>query len=326
MNIRIFAVTFLVGFGIVFFLMQQNSKNQYPTRKIGILQTASHPALDACKNEFIQTLNAAYNAHFEYIIKNGEGSLINLHTAAQELQLNREIELFYVIATPALQTLAPLEKDRPIVFSAVTDPHPVLDPQQANVTGISDAVDTAIISQSVLSLFPSVETIGLVYNPSEINSTVLVKEFEQLFQKQKKTIFHVPITSEAEVSQAITNALSRVDLLLAPTDNLVANTAPLIAQLAQESKKPFVVSDLKLISTGPVLAVGISYNICGKEAAELAADILQSKVPIKDLPYRKTAMQKGLLNLPVLDDLELNCDDFVKKTYNFFPAHDTLVV
>ncbi len=306
--------------------MQQNSRSQYPTRKIGILQTASHPALDACRNEFIQTLDAAYNAHFEYIIKNGEGSLINLHTAAQELQLNREIELFYVIATPALQTLAPLEKERPIIFAAVTDPRPVLDSQQTNVTGISDAVDTTVISHNILSLFPSIETIGLVYNPSEINSTVLVKELEQLFQKQRKTVLHVPITSEAEVSQAITNALSRVDLLLAPTDNLIANTAPLISQLAQESKKPFVVSDLKLISTGPALAVGISYDVCGEEAAKLAADILQSKVPIKNLPYRKTAMQKGLINLPVFKDLELSCDEFTKKTYNFFPTHDTLIV
>lgn len=326
MNIRIFAVTFLVIFGVVFFLTQQNSINQFPTRKIGILQTASHPALDACKNEFIQTLDATYNAHFEYIIKNGEGSLINLHTAAQELQLNAEIELFYVIATPALQTFAPLEKERPILFSAVTDPRHILDAEQTNVTGISDAVDAEIISNNVLNLFPAIKTIGLIYNPSEINSTVLVKEFEQLFKKHNKAILHVSITSEAEVSQAILNALSRVDLLLAPTDNLVANTAPLIAQLAQESKKPFVVSDLKLISTGPVLAVGISYDICGQEAGRLAADILQSKIPLQDLPYRKTAMQKGLINLPVFKDLEVNCDEYIKKTYNFFPTHDTLVI
>ena len=325
MNAKIFTVTFLVVFGFIFFITQKNNKNQHPTRKIGILQTASHPALDACKNEFIKTIDASHNETFEYIIKNGEGSLINLHTAAQELQLNPEIELFYVIATPALQTLAPLEKKRPIIFSAVTDPRPVLDREQVNVTGISDAVDATLISENILNLFPSLKTIGLVYNPSEINSTLLVKEFEEVFKKHSKIIIHVPITSEAEVSQAVIHALSRVDLLLAPTDNLIANTAPLISQLAQENKKPFVVSDLKLISAEPALAVGISYDICGQEAAQLATDILENKMAIENIPYRKTTMQKGLINIAVFQELELNYDESLKKTYNFFPAHDTLI-
>lgn len=324
MNIKIFAAAFVIAFGSLFFFIQQKNTNGYPTRKIGILQTASHPALDACKNEFIKALDGSYSAHFEYIIKNGEGSLINLHAAAQELQLNPAIELFYVIATPALQTLAPLEKERPIIFSAVTDPRPLLDKEQHNVTGISDAVDTQVICHNVLSLFPSVNTIGVVYNPSELNSTILVKEFEIHLKKENKIILHVPITCEAEVSQAIINALSRVDLLLAPTDNLVANTAPLISQLAQDYHKPFVVSDLKLITTGPTLAVGISYDMCGQEAGIFAVTLLQGLKTLQELPFKKTVMQKGIINIPVFKELKLPYNASLTKTYNFFPAHDTL--
>lgn len=325
MNIKTFVGSIIIATAVFYYILQyKNNPDEYK-RKIGILQTASHPALDACRKEFIEALDNTSDTPFEYIIKNGEGSLMNLHAAAQELQLNKDIELFYVIATPALQTLAPLEKERPIVFAAVTDPRTLLDADQTNVTGISDAVDTSVITQNVLDLFPAITSVGLVYNPSEINSTLLVKEFESELKKHNKTIMHIPVASETDVSQAITNALSRVDLLLAPTDNLVANTAPLIAQIAQENHKPFVVSDLKLISTGPALAVGISYDICGEEAGVLASAILQDTIIVKNTPYKKTAMQKGLINSAVFEQLKLDIQESLSKTYNFYPSRDTLV-
>lgn len=326
MKIKTVIIGIILGI-IAFFIVRyyQSSQTSGTSLKptIGILQTASHPALDACREEFIKIINSTSLTSYNYIIKNGEGSIVNLHTAAQELQLNKDITLFYVIATPALQSLASLEKERPIIFAAVTDPSLIIEPTQKNVTGVSDAVDTKIIAHNLVTLFKESKTIGLVYNPSEINSTVLVKEFDTHFKKYDKQTFHIPITSEADITQGISNTISKVDILLAPTDNMVANTAPLIAQLAQEAHKPFVVSDLKLISSGAALALGISYEVCGREAGLLAHKILDNPILLTS-SYEKTSMQKGIINVPVFKALKLTLDENLEKTYNFFPDHVTL--
>lgn len=324
MNFKRIIIGIITGISIFLIIHYSNSSVSENKGKIGILQTASHPALDACRKEFIQRLSDISDIPYEYIVKNGEGSLINLHSAAQELQMNSDIKFFYVIASPALQTLAALEKERPIVFAAVTDPSLLIDQEHKNVTGISDAVETKTIIDNVLSLVPQPQTVGLVYNPSEINSIYLVKEFEQHLKNAGKSSLHVTITSEAEVSQAVINALGRVDVLLAPTDNLVANTAPLIAQLAHENNKPFIVSDLKLIDAGPLAALGISYEICGQEAAEMGWNIIAQGTSFTLPAYKKTTMQKGIINIPVFKDLKLPYNDNLKNMYNFFPSHATL--
>lgn len=284
------------------------SQTYTPTIKIGILQTASHPALDACREEFIKEFDSYYkpvNPFYEFIIKNGEGSIMNLHTAAQELQSNTDIKLFYVIATPALQTLAPLETERPIIFAAVTDPSQVIDADQKNVTGVKDSIDTNLIIEKVIKTFPMAKKFGLIYSPSEINSTILVQAFKKALTSNGLTYTDVTITSDTEVSASVTHALSQVDLLLAPTDNLVANTAPLIAQLAQEYKKPFIVSDLTLYNSGATMALGISYHTIGREAGKIAHEILKENKHVSEIPYQQTAMEPEKINKTLYEHMNL---------------------
>ena len=55
---------------------------------IGILQTASHPALDAARDGFMAELNQLLPQQVDYIINNAQGSIPQAHTIAQQFHAN----------------------------------------------------------------------------------------------------------------------------------------------------------------------------------------------------------------------------------------------
>jgi len=121
-----------------------STTNRQPA--IAILQTASHPALDAVRQGCI---NALQQEHPEYTIitRNGEGMLVNLETAAQELASDANIAGICAIGTPAAQaaishiaeTSTPT---KPIGIAAVSDTNMLDIPTHISICGVQDTVDT----------------------------------------------------------------------------------------------------------------------------------------------------------------------------------------
>ena len=76
-------------------------------------------------------------------------------------------------------------KTVPVVFSAVTDPVaaklvPSWEPSKNNVTGVSDLLALDKQMDLVKQAVPAAKRVGMVYNPGEANSGVVVKELQKL--------------------------------------------------------------------------------------------------------------------------------------------------
>ena len=76
----------------------------------------------------------------------------------------------------------------PVVYSAVTDPVAAqlvasMEPTGTNVTGVSDllALDKQI--DLIKKIVPNAKRVGMVYNPGEANSVVVVKKLQELLPK-----------------------------------------------------------------------------------------------------------------------------------------------
>jgi putative ABC transport system substrate-binding protein len=92
------------------------------------------------------------------------------------------------IATPSAQAVIASTKTVPVVFSAVTDPVaaklvPSWEPSKNNVTGVSDLLALDKQMDLVKQVVPNAKRIGMVYNPGEANSAVVVKELQALLPK-----------------------------------------------------------------------------------------------------------------------------------------------
>jgi putative ABC transport system substrate-binding protein len=87
---------------------------------IGISKIVAHPALDAVEKGIQEVVKAQYpDARFD--LQNANGEMSTASSIAQKFK-SENVTLAVGIATPTAQALVNTIKDRPVIYSAVTDP------------------------------------------------------------------------------------------------------------------------------------------------------------------------------------------------------------
>lgn len=293
---------------------KNNNKSEGKTYKIGITQIVTHPSLDMVKEGFKKAFEeAGMKADFDET--NAEGSIPNANLIANKFKSDKK-DLILGIATPSAQALANSITDIPILFSAVTDPvsAKILN---KNVTGTSDKLDNVGEQLDLLiKLKPETKKIGVLYNPSEQNSLVQVKEIQEKAKERNLTVELQGITSFNEVVQATKILLGKTDALYLPTDNLVVSAVKLIVSEGISAKKPVISSERSSVDQGALFTMGLNYFDLGKRTGEMAIEILKGK-PASEIPFEtskkttlflneKTAQAIGIdIKNPVLEGAEI---------------------
>ena len=282
-------------------------KTNTPTIKIGILQTASHPALDAAREGFVTTVQAQLGNNVECVVYNTQGSIITAHTIAERLHADESINAIYAIATPALQAIAAVEKKKPIFIAAVTDPYALglISPAGTNICGTTDMIDIYGTVKAIREILPHVMTVALLYNPAEKNSVIQVDSLEKELIKNNIAALRIGITSESDIPHAVTSALAKVDALLTPTDNLIASAMPLVSHLARNAHKPLIACHNQAVEQGALMARGVDYYESGKETGEIAVAVLRDGKKPSTIPIRPTQSDIIMINKDVLDELNI---------------------
>ncbi|MBF4806797.1 MAG: ABC transporter substrate-binding protein, partial [Pseudoleptotrichia goodfellowii] len=186
-----------------------------------------------------------------------------------------------------------------------------------NVTGTSDKLDNVGEQLDLLiKLKPETKKIGVLYNPSEQNSLVQVKEIQEKAKERNLTVELQGITSFNEVAQATKILLGKTDALYLPTDNLVVSAVKLIVSEGISAKKPVISSERSSVDQGALFTMGLNYFDLGKRTGEMAIEILKGK-PASEIPFEtskkttlflneKTAQAIGIdIKNPVLEGAEI---------------------
>jgi len=277
---------------------------------LGILQTASHPALDAVKTGFIEELDMLIGKKVEYIIYNAQGSPAQAQAAAMQIHAQKQYSAFFAIATPAAQALSAVEKKRPIILAAVTDPTALgLTGPHNNITGVTDMVDVTKIIDVITQLIPAAQKVGIVYTSGEINSVIMVKKMKAELESRGLIGLEYGMSSEADMYSVVESACRNVDVLLTPTDNTVASSITALASLALKYKKPLIVTDTLLINAGPLAACGVDYKESGKQAARLAYGLLVHTQLPHELAFKSAESTQIFINENSLKHLALTIPD-----------------
>ncbi|HLW72670.1 MAG TPA: ABC transporter substrate-binding protein [Candidatus Babeliales bacterium] len=277
---------------------------------IGILQTASHPALDAARDGFITTLQQQLDDDIGFVVSNGQSSIGTIYAVAQQFHARQDIQAIYAIATPAAQAVASVEKEKPIIISAVTViPELGVDFTQANVCGVSDMINVRAEIEAMHDLLPDVKTVGIIFSTAEINSVAVSKIMVTELERRGITPLIIGISSESDIEPAVISGLRKVDALIAPTDNAVANSIALIANLARKAEKPLIVSDNMLVKYGPLMARGVNYYESGAQAATVALQLLINHKKPYELPILGAESKSVFVNTETLDALKLVIPD-----------------
>jgi len=270
-----------------------------PTYTIGVAVIVSHPALQAVQDGFEEVLKEQ-NINYTLISQNAQGDPSNAATIASSFAANKNIDLVLAISTPIALAMATAITDRPILFSAVTDPVsiglvPSWDQAGANITGTSDLNPDAKPVQLVTQAVPSAKTIGVLYSSAEPNSITQVKAYEQEAAGLGVTLKEQAITAASEISTGL-QALSGVDAILIPTDNTVVASMASVIQFGQEKQIPVFCADTSTVSLGTVAARGLSYHDLGRATGDMAVKILRDGVAINTIPPVATTSTELMVN------------------------------
>jgi putative ABC transport system substrate-binding protein len=305
----------LISLGIIVVSRRLKTRTRKQMYTIGIVQTASHPALDAARHGFMDALQKDMGNNIGFIVRNGQGSISTIHAMAQQLHAKQEVDAVFAIATPAAQAMMSVEKDNPIIIAAVSVTPELTDNFSAsNVCGVSDMINVRAEVEAMKGLLPeTVKTVGIIFCSAEVNSVATA----QIMVTELEHAGYVPVlcsvASEIDMEPAVASAVRKVDALLAPTDNVVANSIALIADIAAKSGKPLIVSDNLLVKQGALMARGVDYYESGKQAGDIALKILVDKIKPQDIGIIEADNAEIYVNAQKLEQLELTISDKIKK-------------
>jgi putative ABC transport system substrate-binding protein len=248
---------------------------------IGVAKFVSHPALDAIEKGIVDELSAS-KPDYKVDLQNANA---DMNTAAQIAQRFKQekVALAVGIATPTAQALANQIKDRPVIYSAVTDPVSAglvasMDKGGANITGTSDMTPVREQLDLLRSLKPSIKRVGNIYASGEANSVALAAIVKSYCQENGLDYVESTITNSSEAKQALLSIVGRIDGLYLGNDNTVFSALSGIAEVALEKKIPVVTADPSSAETIPVLAaLGYDYYRMGVATGKIVVRVLNGE-------------------------------------------------
>ncbi|WP_114801029.1 ABC transporter substrate-binding protein [Moraxella canis] len=259
-------------------------------KTVAITAIVEHPALDAARQGALDQLAEEGFKEGENLTVNFQSAQGNMGTAGQIARqfTSDNPDLIYAIATPSAQAIAAVTQDIPVVFSAVTDPVEAklvgsLESSGNNITGASDALPYEPQIALIQELVPNVKNVGFVYNPGEVNSTVVLRTLKEKLAPLGINIVEAPASKSTDITQAANSLVGKVDVFYTSTDNMVANAYEAIYQVAKDAKIPLIASNTDAVERGAVAALGVNYTDLGKESGKIIARILKGEKPA-DIP------------------------------------------
>lgn len=253
--------------------------------RIGITQIVAHPSLDAAREGFKEALEEA-GLEVTFDENNAQGEQATATSIATKFNTGN-YDLVLAIATPTAQASAQVITNKPVLFTAVTDPvaAELVESNErpgANVTGTTDMNPVADQIKLVKRLKPDARTVGVIYSSGEVNSAVQVELARTAAQEEGLELVEKTVTNTGEVSQAA--ATLDVDAIYVPTDNNVVSGLSAVVQVAEQKKIPLIVGEGDSVRGGGVITTGIDYRQLGRQTGDMAVRILRDGADPATMP------------------------------------------
>src|SRR5690606_27815099 len=173
-------------------------------------------------------------------------------------------------------------KSIPVVYSAVTDPVaaqlvPSMDPSGTNVTGVSDALALDRQVALIKKVVPEAKKVGMVYNPGEANSVVVVKRLRELLPKSGMSLIEATAARTVDVGAAARSLVGKVDVIYTSTDNNVVSAYESLVKVGNSAKIPLIASDTDSVKRGAIAALGVNYHDLGIQTGKVVIRILKGE-------------------------------------------------
>ena len=245
---------------------------------VAIVQQLDHASLDEIHTAIVaqlQTLAEGKGVKVNIQEFNGQNDATVLNQIGAQV-VGDGVDLIIPIATLAAQCMVTAADgtDIPIVYAAISDPEAAGLTGLSNVTGTSDALNTAFILDMMLATNPDIKTVGLLYSNSEANSTTPIAEAKAYLQEKQIDFVEKTGNTSGEIVEAAASMVGRVDAVFTPTDNVVMAAEVTVAETLNEAGIPHYTGADSFVAAGAFATCGVNYTELGTYTADMAMDIL----------------------------------------------------
>lgn len=261
-----------------------NTSKEY---NVGVLQFVEHPALDAANKGFCDVLEeSGLNVKIDQ--QNAQNEQANCQTVASKFVTDKK-DLILAIATPAAQACASETSEIPILVTAVTDPadSKLVDSNEVpggNVSGTSDLTPVADQFDLLKEILPDAKKVGILYCSAESNSVFQANLAKEAAKKLDLEAIEATVSNSNEIEQVTRDLCGKVDVIYAPTDNMIAAGMSTVTMVANDLKIPTIVGEEGMVENGGLATQSISYYELGRKTGEQAVKILKGEAKTADMP------------------------------------------
>jgi putative ABC transport system substrate-binding protein len=272
---------------------------------IEMTQIIEHHTLDTVRAGLMAELErAGFNEKTTKIIyENAHGSMTTATQIANKFAALRP-QVIVALSTQSAQMLSSfcLATSTPLVFTAVTDPVAaklVLSKTQAggSITGVSDFMQPEPQLVMIRAFLPNIRKLGVLYNPSEVNSVSYLKEMEEVAKGQGIELVYAALNNTSEAVGATTSLIGKVDAIYFPNDNTAMAAVGAIVSTALKHQLPVFANDSASVERGVLAAVAYDRFAMGQKTGEIVVAILGGKKPqeipvVYDTPFETVVNEK----------------------------------
>ena len=246
--------------------------------KVAIVQQLDHASLDEIRVAIeaeLEAKAAEKGIAIAYKDFNGQNDATVLNQIGAQV-VSDGYDAIIPIATLAATTMATATEDNqiPVIYAAISDPGEAQLTGIANVTGTSDALNTAFILDMMLKTNPDIETVGLLYSNSEANSVTPIREAKEYLDSKGIAYLEKTGNTTDEILTAASAMVGRVQAVFTPTDNVVMAAASAVAEILNEAGIPHYTGADSFVTAGAFATCGVNYTELGTYTADMAVDIL----------------------------------------------------
>ena len=260
----------------------ESTEDTVKSYKIAIVQQLDHSSLDEIRLAIEAELTARAEAdgiviQFDEFNGRNDATILN-QIGAQVVDDN--YDAIIPIATMAAQCMVTAVDDKniPIIYAAISDPAAAGLTGLANVTGTSDALNTEFMLDMMFAVNPDIQTVGLLYSNSEINSEAAIAEAKEYLDAKGIAYLEKTGNDASEIVAAAGALVDRVDAVFTPTDNIVMASESAIAEILNEAGIPHYAGADSFVTSGAFATCGVNYTELGTYTADMTVDILLTGV------------------------------------------------
>ncbi len=243
--------------------------------KVAIIQQLDHSSLDEIRTA-VETQLKTLDPSITIETYNGQNDQTVLNQIATDV-MAEGFDMAIPIATLAATAMVTAAEgtDMPIVYAAISDPESAGLTGLANVTGVSDALNTPFILDMMLAAQPDVKTVGLLYSNSEINSQTPIAEAKAYLEEKGIAYLEKTGNTSGEIVEAAASMVGRVEAVFTPTDNAVMAAEAAVAELFNADGIAHYTGADSFVLSGAFTTCGVNYTELGTKVADMAMEILK---------------------------------------------------